>query len=66
MAFVVNVPCSIVSVVSQLFQGNQNGIWTGFRSLNFQAYDFFEEKDLICLRLFFKILFFAACNYCKH
>ena len=44
MEFLVKVPWSIVFVVFQLFQGKLNGIWTGFRYPDFQAYECFEEK----------------------
>ena len=31
MAFLVKISSTIVSAISELFQGEPNGIWTGFR-----------------------------------
>ena len=44
MAILVKAPWAIVHDIFQLFQGKANGIRTGFRQPNFQAYGCFEEK----------------------
>ena len=62
MAFLVKVPKAVVSVISQLFQGEPSGIQTGIRSPNCRAYGCFEETDLVSRRFCFEPLFLDLCN----
>ena len=65
MAFLVKVPQAVVSVISQLFQGEPNGIQTGFLKPNCQAYGCFEETDSDSRRLCFEPLFLDLRNIRK-
>ena len=44
MAFLVKVPRAIVSVISQLFQGEPNGIQTGFDNLTVEHMDALRKQ----------------------
>ena len=62
MAFLVQAPYAVVSVISQLFKGEPNGIQTGYQYSNCQAYGCFEETDSVSRRLCFEPLFFYLRN----
>ena len=50
MAFLVTVLYAILSVISELAQGDPNGLQTGLRKPNCQAFGCFEETDSVVQR----------------
>ena len=65
MAFLVKAPQAVVSVVSQLFQGESSGIQIGFRQPRCQVYRCFDDEDSVSRRLCFEPLFLDLSNVRK-